>query len=64
MSAKRTLYVKKTSTVELTKEWGFNPVLLSNGDIYIQCSAKGIVNWEGCVYQAKELVGRDKVVVF
>ena len=58
----RTLHVRKTSREEVEKKWN---ITLPRGDYdFVRCNSKGQVNWDAApVYSAKELVGRDRVVV-
>lgn len=59
------LHVKQTSISELTQKWQIRPAsFLRWEDIYIRCTAQGVVNWDTSnVYKAKELIERDNVKI-
>jgi hypothetical protein len=55
----KTLNVIQTSKEEISKEWGFDAPMRSNGDVFARCNAKKQVNWDKTsIYTASELVKR------
>ncbi len=60
----RKLYVMETTREEVTAKWGIGELPTKGNYDFVRCNAKGEINWEkALVYSAKELVGRDNVIV-
>lgn len=57
----KTLYVKRTNNLEISKEWKIPTNL--KGELYATCSKKGIIKWETTkIYSLDELLVRGHVI--
>ncbi len=61
----RTLNVVETTVSEISKKWGFEPLLRNRfAPVFMRCNSKGEVNWEKApYYQLEHLVGKKINIV-
>lgn len=58
----KTLYVKRTTNYQLSKEWSINSTL--KGELYIQCTINGSINFQtNSIYSLDQLLKRGSVKI-